>query len=166
MYSVVFNIRLPRILAALLVGAALSTAGAAYQGMFQNPLVSPDILGGIRRCRFRRSPCHLLLPRDRGDHGLRLRRGSCCGRHRVCGQPPDERKPPHPRYGPGRHSCRQSLLRIHVLHQTRRRYQRSAAGHHLLADGQPCRRDHGGRVLCGRGDRHRPHPPFTCSAGG
>ena len=45
MYSVVFNIRLPRILAALLVGAALSTAGAAYQGMFQNPLVSPDILG-------------------------------------------------------------------------------------------------------------------------
>ena len=45
MYSVVINIRLPRILAALLVGAALSTAGAAYQGMFQNPLVSPDILG-------------------------------------------------------------------------------------------------------------------------
>ncbi|HKM41329.1 MAG TPA: iron ABC transporter permease, partial [Methanocorpusculum sp.] len=45
MFSVVFNIRLPRILAALLVGAALSTAGAAYQGMFQNPLVSPDILG-------------------------------------------------------------------------------------------------------------------------
>ena len=45
MYSVVWNIRLPRILAALLVGAALSTAGAAYQGMFQNPLVSPDILG-------------------------------------------------------------------------------------------------------------------------
>lgn len=45
MYSVVINIRLPRIVAALLVGAALSTAGAAYQGMFQNPLVSPDILG-------------------------------------------------------------------------------------------------------------------------
>ncbi|WP_319379110.1 iron ABC transporter permease [uncultured Methanocorpusculum sp.] len=45
MYSVVMNIRLPRIIAALLVGAALSTAGAAYQGMFQNPLVSPDILG-------------------------------------------------------------------------------------------------------------------------
>ncbi len=44
-YSVVINISLPRILAALLVGAALSTAGAAYQGMFQNPLVSPDILG-------------------------------------------------------------------------------------------------------------------------
>lgn len=43
--TVVFNIRLPRIFAAMLVGAALSTAGAAYQGMFKNPLVSPDILG-------------------------------------------------------------------------------------------------------------------------
>lgn len=43
--TVVFNIRLPRLIAAMLVGAALSTAGAAYQGMFKNPLVSPDILG-------------------------------------------------------------------------------------------------------------------------
>ena len=44
-WSTVINIRLPRILAAFFVGAALATAGAAYQGMFQNPLVSPDILG-------------------------------------------------------------------------------------------------------------------------
>ncbi len=43
--TVIFQVRLPRILAAILVGAALSTAGAAYQGMFKNPLVSPDILG-------------------------------------------------------------------------------------------------------------------------
>ncbi len=42
---VVFNVRLPRIFAAMLVGAALATSGAAYQGMFKNPLVSPDILG-------------------------------------------------------------------------------------------------------------------------
>jgi iron complex transport system permease protein len=42
---VLWQIRLPRILAAILVGAALSVAGAAYQGMFRNPLVSPDILG-------------------------------------------------------------------------------------------------------------------------
>ena len=40
-----WNIRLPRILMVVLVGAALSVAGAAYQGMFRNPLVSPDILG-------------------------------------------------------------------------------------------------------------------------
>jgi iron complex transport system permease protein len=43
--TVVFQVRLPRILAAVLVGAALATSGAAYQGMFINPLVSPDILG-------------------------------------------------------------------------------------------------------------------------
>lgn len=44
--SIVFwQIRLPRIVAALAIGASLSAAGAAYQGMFRNPLVSPDILG-------------------------------------------------------------------------------------------------------------------------
>ena len=42
---VVWSIRMPRILCALLVGAALSTAGASYQGMFRNPMVSPDLLG-------------------------------------------------------------------------------------------------------------------------
>ncbi len=43
--TVILEIRLPRILAALLVGAALSSSGAAYQTMFRNPLVSPEILG-------------------------------------------------------------------------------------------------------------------------
>lgn len=42
---VVWNIRLPRIGAALLLGAALAAAGASYQALFRNPLVSPDILG-------------------------------------------------------------------------------------------------------------------------
>ena len=42
---IVVNLRLPRTIAAILIGAALSTSGAAYQGLFQNPLVSPDILG-------------------------------------------------------------------------------------------------------------------------
>src|SRR5690625_2436495 len=43
--TVLWQLRLPRILAALLVGASLAAAGAAYQNMFRNPLVSPDILG-------------------------------------------------------------------------------------------------------------------------
>lgn len=43
--AVVFRIRLPRILAAAFIGAALSTAGESYQSMFRNPMVSPDILG-------------------------------------------------------------------------------------------------------------------------
>jgi len=43
--TVILNIRLPRILAAFLVGGTLSLTGAAYQGMFRNPMVSPSILG-------------------------------------------------------------------------------------------------------------------------
>jgi len=43
--TVVLKIRGPRVAAALLIGAALAAAGAAYQNMFRNPLVSPDILG-------------------------------------------------------------------------------------------------------------------------
>ena len=43
--SVFFNIRLPRVLLVMGVGAALSLAGASYQSTFRNPLVSPDILG-------------------------------------------------------------------------------------------------------------------------
>ena len=43
--KVVFFLRLPRICAVVLVGACLSMAGAAYQGVFQNPLVSSDLLG-------------------------------------------------------------------------------------------------------------------------
>ena len=45
MEAVVLNIRLPRILLAMLVGASLSLAGAAYQSVFQNPMAAPDILG-------------------------------------------------------------------------------------------------------------------------
>lgn len=43
--SIVFDVRLPRIIAAVLVGASLSIAGATFQGLFKNPLVSPDLLG-------------------------------------------------------------------------------------------------------------------------
>lgn len=43
--NVILQIRLPRILMALLIGGGLSIAGAAFQGMFGNPLVSADILG-------------------------------------------------------------------------------------------------------------------------
>ncbi len=45
MYRVVMYSRLPRIIAAMAVGLSLSLAGSAYQGIFRNPLVSPDLLG-------------------------------------------------------------------------------------------------------------------------
>jgi iron complex transport system permease protein len=43
--SVILQVRGPRVVAAMLVGAALAVAGTAFQGLFRNPLVSPDILG-------------------------------------------------------------------------------------------------------------------------
>ena len=43
--NVVIGLRVPRILASVVVGAALSMSGAAYQGIFKNPLVSPELLG-------------------------------------------------------------------------------------------------------------------------
>ncbi|MEM3452415.1 MAG: iron ABC transporter permease [Candidatus Hadarchaeum sp.] len=43
--EIIFNIRLPRILAAVLLGMALSAAGAALQSAFKNPLVEPSLLG-------------------------------------------------------------------------------------------------------------------------
>jgi iron complex transport system permease protein len=43
--TVLFRIRLPRVLAGALAGGALAVSGATYQSLFRNPLVSPDILG-------------------------------------------------------------------------------------------------------------------------
>ncbi len=47
-----FSVRLPRILLALMVGCCLAAAGAAFQGTFQNPLVSPDVLGASQGAAF------------------------------------------------------------------------------------------------------------------
>ena len=43
--SIIVNLRLPRILMAIIVGAGLTCAGNAYQALFSNPLATPDILG-------------------------------------------------------------------------------------------------------------------------
>ncbi|WP_263833608.1 FecCD family ABC transporter permease [Sulfurospirillum oryzae] len=50
--NIVFDIRMPRILAVVLVGAALSVSGGAFQAMFVNPLVSPGILGVLAGASF------------------------------------------------------------------------------------------------------------------
>ena len=49
---VLLQVRLPRLLAGLLVGAGLALSGAAYQGLFNNPMVSPDILGATAGAGF------------------------------------------------------------------------------------------------------------------
>jgi len=50
--SLLLNHRLPRIILACLVGCCLSAAGASYQGIFQNPMASPDILGASQGAGF------------------------------------------------------------------------------------------------------------------
>lgn len=49
---ILYNIRFPRIFLACLVGASLSVAGCTYQGVFQNPMASPDILGASSGAAF------------------------------------------------------------------------------------------------------------------
>ncbi len=48
--AIVLQVRGPRVAAALAVGAALASAGAAYQNLFRNPLVAPDVLGVSAGC--------------------------------------------------------------------------------------------------------------------
>jgi iron complex transport system permease protein len=50
--TLIYDIRLPRLIAAAAIGAGLSVAGAAYQGLFRNSLVSPDILGASSGAAF------------------------------------------------------------------------------------------------------------------
>ena len=50
--NILVDIRLPRILAAVLIGAALSVSGVAFQSMFINPLVSPSLLGVLSGASF------------------------------------------------------------------------------------------------------------------
>jgi iron complex transport system permease protein len=52
LHNLIVNIRLPRVLAAVLVGAALASSGAAYQAVFRNPLVSPGLLGVLAGASF------------------------------------------------------------------------------------------------------------------
>lgn len=50
--TVIFNIRIPRILVSLIVGSGLATAGASFQALFSNPLATPDTLGCANSASF------------------------------------------------------------------------------------------------------------------
>ncbi len=69
MESVLLNIRLPRVLLACMVGCCLSGAGAAYQGIFQNPMASPDVLGASAGAAFGAALAILLRA---GSHMIAL----------------------------------------------------------------------------------------------
>jgi len=52
LHLVLFNVRLPRMCAAVVVGASLSASGACYQGLFRNPMVEPSLLGVTQGAAF------------------------------------------------------------------------------------------------------------------
>jgi iron complex transport system permease protein len=52
LYNVIVQIRLPRVLTAVLVGGALACSGAAFQAVFRNPLVSPELMGVLAGSAF------------------------------------------------------------------------------------------------------------------
>ena len=72
METIVLNIRMPRIIMACLVGCCLASAGACYQGVFQNPMAAPDLLGASHRCLLRRRAGHTARAFLRRDHPVRL----------------------------------------------------------------------------------------------
>ena len=72
--NVILLVRGPRVIAAVLVGAALAVAGTAFQGLFRNPLVSPDILGASSGAALGAVLGIYLLARRARHPGPRLRR--------------------------------------------------------------------------------------------
>ena len=50
--NIILSVRLPRVVAAAMIGGALAISGSAYQGLFRNPMVSPDILGASTGASF------------------------------------------------------------------------------------------------------------------
>ena len=75
---VIFQVRLPRVLLAALIGAGLSCAGAAYQGIFQNPMVSPSVLGASAGAAFG-AALGLFFYELRGDYGAGILVRNRCG---------------------------------------------------------------------------------------
>lgn len=62
--GIIFRIRLPRVLTAMILGMALSVAGATMQPAFKNPLVGPEILGVSQGAAFGAALAILFLPGD------------------------------------------------------------------------------------------------------
>ncbi|MDR1581458.1 MAG: iron ABC transporter permease [Synergistaceae bacterium] len=74
---VLFTLRIPRITLAILVGSALALSGAAYQSMFQNPIVSPDVLGVTHGAGVGAAAAILLDLPSLGIHLLSFAVGIC-----------------------------------------------------------------------------------------
>src|SRR6266700_3746063 len=81
--NVVLLVRGPRVVAAVLVGGALAVAGTAFQGLFRNPLVSPDILGASSGAALGAVLGIYFSLGVIGIEGLAFAGGARCGRRRL-----------------------------------------------------------------------------------
>ena len=79
--SVIFGLRLPRIALGILVGAALSTAGAGFQALLRNPLADPYVLGVSSGAALGAILSLIVAPPRRGRHASGgIHRRVCDGR--------------------------------------------------------------------------------------
>ena len=78
MEIIFWNVRLPRIALSMLVGMSLSAAGASYQGVFQNPMASPDILGASSGAGFGAALAIMMGLSGFGIAGLAFLSGMIC----------------------------------------------------------------------------------------
>ncbi len=81
-HNALFIIRVPRNVGAMVVGAGLACAGAVFQGVFKNPMSSPDILGAATGAGFGAACGILIASRPSSCSCSRLRAGfsRCCSR--------------------------------------------------------------------------------------
>lgn len=130
--QIVWSVRLPRVVMALLVGGALGLCGATLQGVFQNPLVDPHIIGVTAGSAFGGTLAILLGGRQSADDGLDL-----FLRPRRAGADLRPRRPP----GAGQHAGADSV-RDHSQRLLRRagqpdavprRQRRDVTEHRFLA---------------------------------
>lgn len=113
---VFWQIRLPRILAALLLGAALASAGTTYQGMFRNPLVSPDILGVAAGAGL--GACTAILSDYRSFHSaVCVHRRFIRGRRCLVDYPASQASRPGVNAGAGRDCAGHGMRRGNFTHQ-------------------------------------------------
>ena len=75
-FAVVIHLRLPRIIAGAFVGAGLSVSGAAFQGVFHNPLISPGLLGVTAGAGFGAALAILFVPVPWGSYVMAFLFGS------------------------------------------------------------------------------------------
>ena len=145
--NVIWQVRGPRVLAAVLVGAALAVAGTAFQGLFRNPLVSPDILGASSGAALGAVLGIYLLARRVRDPGPRLRRRAGRGRRRLSDRLGGAGARSDPGAGADRRGDRLAARRRRRPREISRRSLQPASGDDVLAARQP---------------RRRPASPISC----